>query len=188
MLLQFLVNFSEPFRILFLDLIRPFFKSRYINSLPVTGKTVLLVCNGPSLNYVDLNKFIGIQGYGLNKINLIYPNTDWRPNGIFIINGLVMRQMKEIISRSSDIPYYCDEKGMFIGAKAAKYIRFDAKSMRESKSFLKSASVTVAALQILVRSKPRRIIIVGLDHSFVVKKSLKKNSLLSDFHLPKYHR
>lgn len=177
MLLQFFVNISEPFRAYLLALLRPFFKSRYIHSLPLKGKTVLLVCNGPSLNHVDLNRFIAIQSFGLNKINLIFSNTDWRPNGIFIINGLVIRQMKEIINGSSDIPYYCDEKGILIGAKASKYIRFDAMTMGERGPFLKSASVTVAALQILIQSKPKRIIIVGLDHSFVVKKSLKKNEI-----------
>ena len=177
MLLQFLVNISKPFRVLFLGLIRPFFKFRYINSLPVTDETVLLVCNGPSLNLVDLNKFIGIQSYGLNKINLIYSKTDWRPLGIFIINGLVLRQMKDFINKNRDIPFYCDEKAIFLGVKATKYLRFGGISLGQHKSLFKSAYVTVAALQILVRSKPKRIIIVGLDHSFVVKNRLKKNEI-----------
>ena len=131
MLLRFLINISEPFRALVLIIIRPFIKSRYIDSLPVEGNSVLLVCNGPSLNQVDLSKFSGIQGYGLNKINLIFTRTKWKPSGIFVINGLVISQIKDLINMSSDIPYYCDEKGIFLGARATKYIRFGANRMGE---------------------------------------------------------
>ena len=128
-MLQFIVSISSPFRKLFLSVIRPFLRTHYIDTLPISGEIVLLVCNGPSLNKVDLNKFRSIKGYGLNKINLIFPRTNWRPSAIFVINGFVFRQLKNLINNSNDIPYYCDEKGLLMGIKAAKYMRFDALRM-----------------------------------------------------------
>jgi hypothetical protein len=38
-----------------------------------------VVGNGPSLNVTPLNKLIGEVSFGVNRIHLIYNQTDWRP-------------------------------------------------------------------------------------------------------------
>jgi len=51
------------------------------------GETILVVGNGPSLKTTTLERF-RIPSIGMNKIDLLYSNTNWRPNFIICINGL----------------------------------------------------------------------------------------------------
>jgi hypothetical protein len=43
------------------------------------GKRIFLVGNGPSLNKMDLDKLVGEDSIAMNRIELIYPKTKWRP-------------------------------------------------------------------------------------------------------------
>jgi hypothetical protein len=43
------------------------------------GKRIFLVGNGPSLNKIDLDKLVGEDSIAMNRIELIYPKTKWRP-------------------------------------------------------------------------------------------------------------
>ena len=42
-------------------------------------KTAYIIGNGPSLTPEQLNMLIGKDCFGVNRIDLIYPKTDWRP-------------------------------------------------------------------------------------------------------------
>lgn len=43
------------------------------------GKRIFLVGNGPSINDMDLDKLVGEDSIAMNRIELIYPKTKWRP-------------------------------------------------------------------------------------------------------------
>ena len=43
------------------------------------GKRVFLIANGPSLNETDLNLIKDEISFGMNRISLKYPETEWRP-------------------------------------------------------------------------------------------------------------
>ena len=58
------------------------------------GESVVIVCNGPSLNKVNLDK-IKYDCIGLNKIDLIFKKVKWRPKYLVAINGLVIKQNKK---------------------------------------------------------------------------------------------
>jgi len=68
------------------------------------NKPVLIVGNGPSLNKTPLDQvndsFVSI---GMNKINLIYTKSTWRPNIIACVNGLVIKQNKEYFNKTERI-------------------------------------------------------------------------------------
>lgn len=43
------------------------------------GKRIFLVGNGPSLNDINLDLLVGEDSIAMNRIELIYPKTKWRP-------------------------------------------------------------------------------------------------------------
>ena len=48
----------------------------------------LIVGNGPSINSTEL-ELINMPSIGMNKINLLFEKTSWRPDLVVCINGLV---------------------------------------------------------------------------------------------------
>ena len=69
-----------------------------------SNKPVLIVGNGPSLNNTPLeklkNNFVSI---GMNKINLIYEKSSWRPDIIACVNGFVINQNKEYFNKTTKV-------------------------------------------------------------------------------------
>ena len=53
---------------------------------------ILIVCNGPSLKKTPLDDFKNEFSIGLNKIHLIFEQTEWRPNIIVSSNKFVLQQ------------------------------------------------------------------------------------------------
>lgn len=136
------------------------------------GQPLLIVGNGPSLNSTPLNSFQGVCSIGMNKIDLIYGRTGWRPNLVVCANNLVARQNQDSWV-AAGVPVY-------LSWKCRYFIR---KELRERFSyFLSSTStefstditedvgsagtVTFAALQFAYFMGADPIIIVGVDHSF----------------------
>ncbi len=136
------------------------------------GQPLLIVGNGPSLNSTPLDQFQGIQAIGMNKIDLIYPRTDWRPDLVVCINNLVARQNQDSWV-SAGIPVY-------LSWKCRHFIRRELR--REFSYFLSrtavefsndisngvgtAGTVTFTALQFAYFMGADPIIIVGVDHSF----------------------
>lgn len=150
------------------------------------GKTVVIVCNGPSLNKVKLEK-IKHDSIGLNKIDLIFNKTNWRPNYIVSINGLVIEQNKDKF-KELKIPIFLDFKAKFIGlsGKNIYYLLSDYSrkfSNNISKKIGSAGTVTYAAIQLAVFLGYKKIMIIGMDHSFKGydnKKSISKIEKFED--------
>ena len=127
---------------------------------------LLLVANGPSLNNTPLHDF-KCDSMGLNKINLIFKKTTWRPKYITVTNGLVMQQTKNFYT-NTDIQVFAEYKARFLGMNAKNIAYF---LTRPDKNFHEdvvngvgaSGTVTFAALQLAIALGYRRIFIVGLD-------------------------
>lgn len=145
------------------------------------NKPILIVGNGPSLNKTPLDKinhsFISI---GMNKINLIYEKSSWRPDIITCVNGLVINQNKDYFNQT-DIALILPVKAFYLGIKPRKNILFvNLKDQEKMQSNIKMAlstgcTVTFTALQIAAYLKPKSVDIVGVDHSFVVNKGVDHN-------------
>ncbi|MDA9339483.1 DUF115 domain-containing protein [Polaribacter sp.] len=138
------------------------------------GKPVLIVGNGPSLNKTPLDKvketYVSI---GMNKINLIYEKSSWRPDIITCINGLVIKQNKEYFNTTNRV-LILPVKAFYIGIKPRKNVLFiNLKNQKKvlsdiPKGVSSGCTVTFIGLQIAAYLKPDSVSIVGVDHSFIV--------------------
>jgi len=132
---------------------------------------ILIVGNGPSLNKTPLEKFEGVASIGMNKIDLIFPRTTWRPSMIFCSNTMVVRQHQTTF-RSTKIPLYLSWKSRwFIRKRNPDIFYFNQFQTSEFQcdaavGISAGATVTYAALQFAYYMGANPVIIVGVDHKF----------------------
>jgi hypothetical protein len=139
------------------------------------GKKAIILCNGPSLNEVDFELLDGCYVFGLNKINLLFSRTKFRPDCVVTTNMHVVEQNSEFFN-ATDIKLFFDCK-----AYIKRLIR-----PRESMTFFHSSltpgfakdcsvsinpshTVTNTALQLAYHMGFSKVAIVGADHNFAVK-------------------
>lgn len=136
------------------------------------NKKAVIMCNGPSLNQVGLSELEGCFTFGLNKINLLFKKSDFRPSCIVSINELVIEQNQKFFNETQ-IP-------LFINSAGRKKIK-----SRENVTFLKHGpegfardcsmtvpqghTVTYVAMQLAYHMGFNDVALVGCDHSFAVK-------------------
>lgn len=136
------------------------------------GKKVIIICNGPSLNDVnwEVIKKSNIDTIGLNKINLIFTKTDFRPTYIVCINRYVVEQNKTFFN-NTEIPLFIDynNKDILRGEKI-NYIYslplrgFFSKDI--SKGYCQGFTVTYAAMQLAYHMGYDEVGLIGCDHYF----------------------
>lgn len=141
-----------------------------------TNQPVLIVGNGPSLNKTPLgkinSKYVSI---GMNKINLLFDKSSWRPEIITCVNGLVIRQNKDYFNETNAV-LIVPVKAFYLGVKPRDNVIFVKLKDQEKvesdieNSISSGCTVTFTALQIAAYLKPKSVNIVGVDHSFVYDK------------------
>lgn len=160
-----------------------FTKKRNIHS----HKKAVILCNGPSLRSVDfdlLNKS-SVFTIGLNKINLLFEETSFRPNMIVSVNKLVVEQNKDFFNNT--------EIELIIDSKSSKIIRprsnvhfihslpFQLKFAGDIRgSVCQGYTVTYVALQIAFHYGFDEVAIVGCDHNFETKGSANMTIVSSE--------
>ena len=149
-------------------------------------KPVLIVGNGPSLKKTPLDEISkGMISIGMNKINLIYAKTDWRPDIITCVNGFVIRQNK-LFFNSTETVLILPIRAFYLGIRPRKNILFvNLKDQRRINQRMERAlstgcTVTFTALQIAANLNPKSVNIVGVDHSFSYKKGLSVQKFEGD--------
>ncbi len=143
------------------------FKDKY------AGKKAVILCNGPSLLKVDFDSLKDIDWFGLNKVNLLFDNTSFRPSSVVAVNKLVIEQNTEFY-RETDLPLFLDSAGLdIVGAyphiaylKAAPFLSFARDC---SGSVYQGFTVTYVALQLAFHMGFESVALVGCDHSFASK-------------------
>ncbi len=152
-------------------------KNRYL------GKKAIILCNGPSLNKVDFNLIDpDIFTFGLNKINLLFNRTSFRPNCIVAVNPFVLEQNKSFYNQTT-IP-------LFIDSSATKWIKprrntIFIHSGGPPNGFAKDCSisitqgytVTYVAMQLAFHMGFTNVALVGADHNFATKGPSNKTVL-----------
>ena len=130
----------------------------------------LIVGNGPSLNKTELEK-INMPSIGMNKINMLFTRSKWRPDVIVCINGLVIQQNADYFN-STNIPLVLPIKAWYLGIKKRPNVIFikisDSFNFKDSlkKSIGKGSTVTYTCLQVAAFANVKSVNIVGVDHSF----------------------
>ena len=140
------------------------------------GQKAVILCNGPSLNRVNFDDLAasGIFTFGLNKINLLFKRSDFRPSVIVAVNPHVIEQNAEFYNKTN-IPLFLDSKGK-------NWVRFRNNvhflhSAGGSGNFAKDCSisinqgntVTYVAMQLAFHMGFKEVALVGCDHTFATK-------------------
>ena len=149
--------------------------AKWQNKYP--GEKAIILCNGPSLNKVDFD-LIGPDcfTFGLNKINLLFDRSDFRPACIVAVNPLVIEQNREFYNKT-DIPLFLDSLAARRGLVNSRGNVVFMHSGGPSDGFAKDCSmsitqgytVTYVALQLAFHMGFQSVALVGADHTFAAK-------------------
>jgi hypothetical protein len=139
------------------------------------GQKAVILCNGPSLLKTDfeLLRSSGVFTFGLNKINLLFDKTSFRPSCIVAVNPFVIEQNAQYFGETN-IP-------LFLDTYASKYVKsrpnviflhssnINKFSRDCSISIFQGYTVTFVALQLAFHMGLKSVALVGCDHSFAVE-------------------
>jgi hypothetical protein len=140
------------------------------------GHRAVILCNGPSLNKVNFDALSasGIFTFGLNKINLLFKRSDFRPSAIVAVNPHVIEQNAEFYN-TTDIPLFLDFAGK-------KWVNFNKNvhflhSTIDIGSFARDCTVSInqgytvtyVAMQLAFYMGFKEVALTGCDHSFATK-------------------
>ena len=151
------------------------------------GDRAVILCNGPSLNMVDFSALSAsrVFTFGLNKINLLFTRTDFRPSAVVAVNPHVMEQNADFYN-TTDIPLFLDYHGR-------QWVRFN-----KNVCFLHSAdlfgsfardctisinqghTVTYVAMQLAYHMGFKEVGLVGCDHTFATKGPANKTVIAGE--------
>jgi len=143
------------------------YKDRYI------GKKAVIVCNGPSLLKNDLSLLEGVFTFGLNKINLLFDRSNFRPSCIVCMNSLVIDQNSDFFTQTR-LPLFLNPYGMKIIKHRNNVIFIHESSQRKfaqdcSMSTNYGGTVTFVAIQLAFHMGFQHVALIGCDHNFAVK-------------------
>jgi len=138
-----------------------------------TAKKAVIVCNGPSLLKTDLSLLEGIFTFGLNKINLLFDKSNFRPSCIVAVNSLVIEQNADFFTQTK-LPLFLDSNGMKIVKHRDNVIFIHESPQRKfaqncSMSVNYGGTVTFVAMQLAFHMGFEHVALIGCDHNFAVK-------------------
>ena len=143
------------------------------------GKAVIL-CNGPSLLKVDFEALqrSGVFCFGLNKINLLFDKTSFRPGCVVAVNPLVLEQNAAFYNQAA-LPLFLDAHAAgFVGGRPnvaflhSNVLPVFARDV--SVSLFQGYTVTFVAMQLAFHMGFRQVALVGADHNFATKGAANK--------------
>lgn len=161
------------------------------------GQKAVILCNGPSLNQTNFDELTasGVFTFGLNKINLLFPRSDFRPSVIVAVNSHVIEQAASFYN-TTNIPLFLDSAGKKL-VSFNKNVHFlhsagSGGNFAEdcSISIRQGSTVTYVAMQLAFHMGFKEVALVGCDHSFVAKgpayKTVLADKVDSDHFDPNY--
>lgn len=140
-----------------------------------SGQVAVILCNGPSLLKVDFDALAasGAFCFGLNKINLLFERTAFRPSCVVAVNPHVIEQNASFYDETA-LPLFLDRHAVgrvkpranvaFLHSNAFPRFARDC-----SVSLWQGYTVTFVALQLAFHMGFRRVALVGADHDFATK-------------------
>jgi hypothetical protein len=134
------------------------------------GEKAVILCNGPSLLKSDLTLLKGTRTFGLNKINMLFDKTDYRPDYIASVNPFVNEQNAEFFNTTS-IPLFLRNDAM-AHIKPRANVTFLYPAMQQkfardcSMSIYEGFTVTYVALQLAYHMGFEQVALIGCDHNF----------------------
>jgi hypothetical protein len=140
------------------------------------GQRCFILGNGPSLARMDLSLLKNDICFGLNRIYLIFEQTDFRPTYYVCVNEPVLEQFSSEIA-ALPMPKFLNWNRRKLFDRSNPSINFvrlslalqDGFGRRLDASLYSGGTVTYVSLQIAFAMGFTTVILVGLDHSFVDK-------------------
>ena len=140
------------------------------------GQKAVILCNGPSLNHVDFRalKAAGVFTFGLNKINLLFDKTDFRPSAIVAVNPHVIEQNAGYYNQTQ-IPLFldCGSKNKIRFRENVHFVHCHVPNGAFARdcsiSVCQGFTVTYVAMQLAFYMGFNNVALAGCDHSFSVK-------------------
>ncbi|CAA0125103.1 Uncharacterised protein [BD1-7 clade bacterium] len=134
------------------------------------GEKAVILCNGPSLNRIDLTALDGVFTLGLNKINLLFEQTTFRPSVIVSVNPHVIQQNREFF-KATDIPIFLSHRASrsFAKQENTTFLHmsdYPIFSTDCSLSVYEGYTVTFVAMQLAFHLGFQNVALVGCDHHF----------------------
>ena len=149
------------------------FHRRHLSALKnkYTNQKAVICCNGPSLVDTDFSLLDDVYTFGLNKINLLFQEHQFRPSSIISVNPLVLEQNAHFFS-TTDIPLFLDQAARKFGVKTTRNTTFlhscDYPHFARdvSVSLFQGYTVTYVALQLAYHMGFRKVALIGCDHNY----------------------
>lgn len=133
------------------------------------GRRVFIIGNGPSLSPNDLTKIYKNEDISIasNKIYLIYPKTDWRPNYYTVADPILWSKID-----SKELKYFSVvHKPSYLQTKKdilSKNWNVNVKSLfdRKCNQIKGGGTVTLENIQIAMLLGCNKIYLIGCDHNY----------------------
>lgn len=136
------------------------------------GQKAVVVCNGPSLLTTNFDLLSGVFTFGLNKINLLFDKSSFRPSCIVAVNPFVIEQNADFYNKT-EMPIYIDSKGTRLVRARSNVSFLHAASTAGfaqdcSMSIYEGHTVTYVAMQLAFHMGFTEVALIGCDHTFAV--------------------
>lgn len=147
------------------------------------GQRCVIVCNGPSLNKMDLSFLRNEITIGLNKIFLGTRRFGFYPRYYVAVNKKVLEQSESEIKSMTSIKFLSNRCSDIFEKNATTYI-LDSSSPQErfckniEKGIEEGWTVTYAALQVAYYLGFKEVVIIGMDHRYVYEGEPNEERLL----------
>lgn len=137
------------------------------------GQKAVILCNGPSLLKTDFSQLHQVYTFGLNKINLLFDKTEFRPSAIVAVNGFVIEQNADFYNHT-EIPLFLDSLALRKVRSRPNITYLHSSSQPKfpqdcSISLFQGATVTFVALELAFHLGFKSVALVGCDHTFAAK-------------------
>ena len=148
------------------------------------GKKAIILCNGPSLLKVDFDLASRAFTFGLNKINLLFDKTGFRPSCVVSVNPFVIEQNTDFFN-STTIPLFLDSNAYGVVRSRDNVTFLHSSPIRRfskdcSVSIYQGHTVTFVAMQLAFHMGFSEVALVGCDHNFAVKGPANKTVVSGD--------
>lgn len=135
------------------------------------GERCVLVCNGPSLNKMELDFLKNEYVVGLNKIYLGFKKFRFYPNYFVAVNAKVLTQSESEIKKLSSVKFLSDRCPDVYKENALTHILKTKDYQGDFSHDIRTGvqegyTVTYAALQVAYYLGFNEVIIIGMDHKF----------------------
>ena len=136
-----------------------------------SNQRAVIICNGPSLNKMDLSFLRNEICIGLNKIYLGFKKYQFYPRYYVAVNQKVLEQSEQEIKALTSVKFLSARCGDMFQPNALTHIidtsKPSARFSRDLTAGLEEGyTVTYAALQVAFYLGFQEVIIIGMDHRF----------------------